>query len=234
MASEEKWLIPLQLNNELVVRNPQSVVNSIVEFNQRTSEFFKTEAFLKEINEKFFSGKGTLVKYPSYDVTVKEADEKGEKSRFNRFFSVNADLSYTSLATTLLIKKSDLPLSKDESFDSLGLTVSNDVNTKDNLFEIQTYGEITFVKIRYVDRGLNYGSDCKSFYLRGMGESRFLSFPLVDPPAAEKVFQVMALGVKEILDGFAAQGYITMPEVVNPVTDTPDAPEVPETRNETQ
>lgn len=217
MGSEKKELVPLQLNNELALRSPQSVMHAIVEFNRRAYEFFETERLLQAVNEKFFNNKGALEKpHPFYGVTVNEPrrKERGKKSRFDRFFAASADLSYTSLRTSLSVKSKDLP-TEDKSFDTLALEVTHSVDMEGNLFKVYVAGEITFSKTRWTDCGMNWGDlqgEKKSFYLKNMGEVRLLSFTMANPPSPDKVIRALAHNVKEILEGYAVQGYIKLPD----------------------
>lgn len=214
MGSEERMLAPIQLNTELALRNPQSVVRAVTEFNKRAYEFFETEKLLQAVNEQFFNNKGVVEK-PNfyYGVTVNEPlkKEKGKKSRFDRFFATSADLRETSLRTTLSVKSADLP-SKDKPFDALSLNIIHSVNTEENIFEVYIDGEIKFSVTRYIDAGMNWGHDHKSFYMKKMGETRILSFPMNNPPSSDKVILTLTQNVQEILEGYAAQGYIKLPE----------------------
>ena len=140
--------------------------------------------------------------------------KKSKQSRFGKYFSTRGELNYTSLQLGLTVKSEDLP-AKNKSFHTLLLLITHETKPVNEMFTIFTEGEITFVKTRWIDVGMNWGDrggDKKSFYLDGMRETRALSFSLQNPPPPDMVFRSLAQNMGEILEGYATQGYIKLPE----------------------
>lgn len=213
MDQKEKKLALFHVDTDLAVRKPQLVVKSIAEFNEQVYNYFETEKFLLDVNNRFFNNKGTIEKSPYYGINIEEGSLEGKekKSRFDRFFSVNGNLTETTLKVSLLVKSTDLLSETSKPFDFLSLIVLHSIDTVENLFVISVKGEIVFIKSRDYRGGGNFSGD-KSFYLVNMGEGCTLCFPLANPPHSDSVFPALTQNVAEILRGFEAQGYIKIPE----------------------
>ena len=224
MPEEEKKLIPINPEiRGLIVRSPQKVVRELIKFDNEACEFFKSKEFLEEVNKKFFLGKGTIGESdPLYGIKLRSDRKKSgsqTKSRFDVFFGKKADLSWSSVRLTLTVQQNDIA-TNERVFDSLELSVLHSFYPEDNVFGIEISGGIWFKKYRTSEGNWEGEDHDIAVYLKKMGESRELTFSLVTPPSPEDVFIALSKSAAEILQGFAAQGYIKLPEE-NVTSDTP-------------
>jgi hypothetical protein len=209
MSKEEEKSLSIFNEGRLANIHPKRQLDSIVKFHNEFYSFFKVDEFLKMLNEKFFGNKGEILPISSfYGLEPKIDADKMSKSRFNKYLALDVGLLYSSLRSTLRIKGEDL-LSNKSDIRLLDISIFSNVEPKEDILNVIVDGKIY---IKGGGRSSDGNWNQKAIFLSEVGESRYSTFPLNKQVQAEEIASDLFRGASEILQGFAVQGFISLPE----------------------
>lgn len=209
MSEEKENALSIFGGGKLAIKHPRQQLDSIVRFHNEFYSFFKVDEFLKMLNEKFFDNKGELLPINNFYGLEPKINTNGvSESRFNKYFTLEANLEYSDLKATLRVKGENL-LGNKKDLHWLDVSIYSEVMLETNVFNVIAYGEIY---IKSGGRSSDGSWNQKAIFLSQVGESRISEFSLSEPVHPEEIAAGLFRNTSEILQGFAAQGFIKLPE----------------------